>query len=338
MLNNFYSFLNFPTKLDFIKSSNDKYIERISKYFDINLIKQNPDLSHIKGDFSYLILEGKFNDLELVINNMNDNIYLKYVFALSNVAFYIPEKELTLNDIKGFSLMDYIIVPTLETKNYLETKIPNIKNIYFIPFNIDISPKRHKNKVALCISEKDLSNKKINEYLKMKDIDIFTDHDIKNLNNHNLRDRLSLYKNINDYYLIIDFYNDFLASIIQKKALINKRLYIGKYTKYSNIQALIDLDNSLDEKMLMAEEQIKEYSLTLENMYSDRWIHKEFLELFEALIDKTKKRETLLENNSENLNYKFKLNQILEQIIDVDKYLISDQENFDLVKKKQLIF
>lgn len=335
MLNNFYSWLHFQTNFNFIHDSQKIIIDDISKSLKLRLYEQNIDLN-IEGKYSYLINEDRPNISGLIMSFVKQKTYIKYVYAVNNIVSYIPDYKLNLDDMKGFNLMDYVLVPTLESKNYIESNIPNIKNVYFMPFEIHKINISNSKKNVLCIDLKDLDNEEIKQYLNMDNLVICTDNkELINKNNFKYITRIDLYNNIQDFILILDFYNDFLSSIIQKKALINNISYIGKSNIFSQIEPLLDLNNNLDKKIELSKNQIKLYSKSLNEIYSYNNTANIIQGFIKDLEDNKSKRNYYIFNETkENLSYQKKLKKLIEQIPNKHNYIISDQDNFYEIEEK----
>lgn len=334
MLNNFYSWQYFSNELDFITKSQIEVLKNTSNDLNIPLYHQKiPRYNDINSRYSYLINPEKPNISGIIFQEYQDNLYMKYTYALNNIFSYIPYNELNLDDIKGFNLMDYVLVPTPEVKSYIENKIPNIKNVVFIPFNINIEIENPENKIALCIDPKEFKN--------IKDIKLINflknfKYDIYNYDN-----RSNLYKYISKYNLIIDFSNDFFSSIIQKKSIVNNIVYLGKNNIFSEFKALLELDDfTIEEKISLAKEYTINNSDILKNVYSELNVQNSYINFLNTIKENGDKRNFYIyKEHKNNLSYHTKLNKILSQIDNLNDFIISDQENLNQIisQKQQMI-
>ena len=135
----FSSWLQFDNQLDFIQNSQNDIFQQLIKNFDFKIIERNFTLPDTKLIYSYILNQEqpKIDQQSIILSKPEKKVYIKYEYAINNLVSFIPENSLNLDDIKGFNLMDYVLVPTLEIKEYIEKKIPNIDKVLFISFPID---------------------------------------------------------------------------------------------------------------------------------------------------------------------------------------------------------
>lgn len=336
MVADFSVWLQFSSKTEFITEYHNQLLISLANQINYPIFKQDISLHFNNQNYSYLINERIEAINGLLINYSNTRKYIQYAYAVNNLVTYIPDDNFSLDDIKGFNLMDYIFAPTNEVKTYIESKIPNINKVFLLPFNIEIIEKSvNPNEVILCINSNDLNLESVLEYLKLDNLKIYTDDNSLKLNKP-IYNRSNLYNDLNENsYLIIDFYNDFYSSIIQKKAIINNIMYLGKKNNFSNIPELLDLNLSFAEKKLIAKQQINEYSNSLIETFSENNSLKIMDKYFNEILDNIKTRNLyLVPENTPHLSYNLKIKELITQIPENSKYIILDQLNIQDIKSK----
>ncbi len=328
-----FSSWQFFNDYQFINQSQKFVLNELIEKYNFNLVEDYIDIPDESLIYSYIINQNKpvLNKETILINNFIENIYLKYELAVNNIISYNSSQLFNLNDIKGFSIMDYILVPSTELKSFIEKKIPNIdKNkIIFMPFQIELIEQVSKvEKNILCISENDLKNKKVQNYLKIKNLNIYTDNVnlIKNLlPNKKVFDRKNLYYDLEKNTIVIDFFNDFLSSIIQKKSIVNSIQYYGSKNIYSNFKELNNQSMSFLEMEKEYFNQVNQYSQKLKIEFSIENLKYIMLNFLEKLQNNHQKiKYYLYQEQKKNLSYQKQVNKILKQL--PKKYIYLDQE------------
>lgn len=375
-MHNFISLLKQPYLYEVIQAEENRLLETKT---EVKIVPQllKHDFSkknkHELQTYSFFLSEENYLALlekektNLIINHeVNAKAYVKFPYAISNMVRFMPkEKALDFEEVKVLNVFDKILVPTIESKKFLEKNHIDKEKIFLVPFPLKFNYEndkknlstyetvifidtqelnrslllnilkniKDKHKIQLVLNQEDtrLKEKLIEELnLKNQDLSFTKTLDFNNYNEKTLFINLS--ETFESFFYIIQAIANKILTISIKNSFFEELILPELFfNESSDIKALFNYIVHNKETLLLRNNEVKQ---TLEATYSEE----NFINSFNTLINKEfkeykKYQEFILGKNElvkEKLSATKQLAKVIEQAKELGTYLVLDEvlENY----------